>query len=298
MAITNQSDLNKEMYVGHMEVWKKNLEKPAKEQWREYATIKNSTKMEETYETLGNLDPAQETAPSGQINYGTIKDAYETTVKNKKYTNGFSVDIETYDDDQYAVVDETKVNELYRTMITLREKNVAAQWNGVFTTTGSDGVAQAASNHPLKNSALVNDNLMTSGPITPDSVINGAMKFNAIKNQAGDVFDTDATAILAHKDKMALVQAVLSSNLKAMELSNTKNTVPNLKAIFSKYLDANPWHLLDEAIASVIMQIRSGLKTNSYFDDKDTLTWYFNAWERYRAAIIHPGYGFISNPGI
>lgn len=293
----NSTDLNKEMYVGHMEVWKKNLEKPKKESWRDYATVMNTTKMEETFETLGNLPAAKETAPGGSIEYGKTQDAYETTVKPVKVTNGFSIDLETYEDDQYSVKGNL-VDDLYSTMITAREKAVAAQWNGVFTNTGADGKAYAANDHPLKGTSAVNDNLATSGLITPDNVIAADNMFNAIKKHNGDVFDTSATAILAHKDKGALIKSVLESTLKAQESSNTKNTVPSLKVILSKYLSAAPWHLIDENIASVIMLIRMGLKTHSEFDAKDTLVWYFNAYERYKSAIIHDGFGFVSNAGV
>lgn len=292
----NATDLNKEMYVGHMEVWKKNLEAPKKESWRDYATIMNSKKMEETYETLGNLPAAKVTAPGQSIEYGEVQDGYETTVKNEKVTNGFSIDLETYEDDQYGVVDAFKVNDLYGTMITAREKAVAAIWNGVLTTTGSDGVMQASASHPLKGSTSLNNNL-ASGTLTPDNIIAADNKFNSIKKHNGDVFDTSATAILAHKDKGALIKSILESTLKAAESSNTKNTVPSLKVILSKYLSAAPWHLIDENIASVIMQIRSGLKTHSEFDAKDTLVWYFNAYERYKAALIHPGFGFVTSAG-
>jgi hypothetical protein len=292
----NSADLNKEMYVGHMEVWKKNLEAPKKESWRDYATIMKSTKMEETYETLGNLPAAKVTAPGQPIEYGKTQDAYETTVKNEKVTNGFSIDLETSDDDQYGVREDL-VDDLYSTMITEREKAVAGQWNGVFTNVGADGKTYAANDHPLKGTSLENDNL-TAGAITPDNIITADNMFNSIKKHNGDVFDTSATAILAHKDKGALIKAVLESTLKASELSNTKNTVPSLKVILSKYLSADPWHLLDESIASVIMQIRQGLKTHSEFDAKDTLVWYFNAYERYKAAIIHDGFGFVSSTGV
>jgi hypothetical protein len=292
----NSTDLNKEMYIGHMEVWKKNLEAPKKESWRDYATIMKSTKMEETYETLGNLPAAKVTAPGASIEYGKMQDAYETTVKNEKVTNGFSIDLETNDDDQYNVKADL-VNDLYSTMITLREKAVAAKWNGVFTVVGADGKVSAANDHPLKGTSAVNDNL-ASGTLTPDNIIAADNMFNSIKKHNGDVFDTSATAILAHKDKGALIKSILESTLRAQEASNTKNTVPSLKVILSKYLSAAPWHLIDENIASVIMQIRQGLKTHSEFDAKDTLVWYFNAYERYKAAIIHDGFGFVSSLGV
>lgn len=293
----NRSDIARMMYVGQLEVFKENLKKNKKEEWSQYATVMNSKKNEETYDTLGNLQAAQEKNEEGSVNYGGIKQAYQTTVTNKTYANGFKVTMEASEDDQYNVIDAVKASELARTMISLKEENVAAIWDGVFTNTGSDGVASASDSHPLIGSTLKNDNL-ASGAITPDNVIAASNKFNDIKNHSGGKFDTDATAILAHKNQQATVQAVLASSLKAMELSNTKNTVPALKAIFSRYINKVYWHLLDEDIVSVILQKRKGLTTDYDYDKRDTFNFYFNAHERYRAAIIHPGFGHVSSQGV
>jgi phage major head subunit gpT-like protein len=293
----NRSDIARMMYVGQLEIFKDTLKKNKKEEWPQYATVMNSTKKEETYDTLGNLQAAQEKAEESPVNYGGIKQAYQTTVTNKTYANGFKVTMEASEDDQYKVIDTVKGSELARTMVTKKEKEEATIWDGIFTNTGSDGVASASASHPLINSSLTNDNL-ASGAITPDNVIAASNKFHNIMNHAGDLFDTDATAILAHKDQQATVQAVLASNLKAMELSNTKNTVPALKAIFSRYINKTYWHLLDENIVSVILQKRKGLTTDYDYDKRDTFNFYFNAHERYRAAIIHPGFGHVSSLGV
>jgi hypothetical protein len=183
-------------------------------------------------------------------------------------------------------------------MISKREKEAAAVVDSVFTSTGADGVYYAANNHPLDTSktALVNDNLMTAGAITPDNVIAGCNMFNTIYDYAGNLMDTSATAILAHSNQQARVNAVLMSNLKAQELSNTKNTVPMLKAKFGRYINAYYWHLLDENIDSFIFQRRSGLMPMSDQDKISTLNFYWAMVERYRLAIINNGYGHISNP--
>ena len=120
--------------------------------------------------------------------------------------------------------------------------------------------------------------------------------FNDIKDFAGNPFDTSATAILAHANHGANIKAILESNLKATELSNTKNTVPALKPILGRYISKTYWHLLDETIPSFIFQRRSGLAP---FEDQDkisTLNYYWAMVERYRAAVINCGYGFVSNP--
>lgn len=194
-------------------------------------------------------------------------------------------------------IDEAKVGGLMRTMIAKKEKMVADVWNNTTTTTGADGVALAATNHPLINSTLVNNNY-TTGAITPDNVITASNLFNDIYDQAGELFDTEATQIIAHKNQMARIMAVLESSLKAYELSNTKNTVPALKPVFSKYLDKTKWHLRDETIDSVVLQERKGLEQNVERDAVYNYRYLINMVERYCAGAINNGYGFVTSTGV
>lgn len=184
-----------------------------------------------------------------------------------------------------------------RTMIGKKERLVADVWNNSTTTTGADGVALAATNHPTINSTAVNSNY-TTGTITPDNVITAANLFNDIVDQAGELFDTEATQILAHKNQMARVMAILESSMKAYELSNTKNTVPALKPVFSKYLDKTKWHLRDETIDSVVLQERKGLEQNVERDTVYNYRYLVNMIERYCAGCINNGYGFVTSTGV
>lgn len=274
-----------------------NLKQQKKEEYKDFFTPKKSTKDEEIYGSVGNLLSAEEKVEGGPLHYDTFKEMYFTTVINKTYDRGFSATWEETEDDPDKILQKVKTGGMIRAMISKREKNAAAVVDAVFTSTGADGVAYAADNHPLDTSktALVNDNLMTAGPISPDNVIAGCNMFNSIYDYAGNLFDTSATAILAHSNQQARVNAVLMSNLKAQELSNTKNTVPMLKAKFGRYINLYYWHLLDENIDSFIFQRRTGLLPISDQDKISTLNFYWAMVERYRAAMINCGYGIISN---
>jgi hypothetical protein len=271
---------------------------PKKEEYKAFFKPKKSTKDEEIYGSIGNLLPAEEKTEGGPLHYDTYKELYFTTVINKTYDRGFSATWEECEDDPDKVIQKAKPGNMLKAMITKREKEAAAVVDGVFTNTGADGVAYAANNHPLDSSktALVNDNLMTASAITPDNVVTGCNMFNQIYDFAGNLMDTEATAILAHKDRQTVVNAILMSNLKAQELSNTKNTVPMLKAIFGRYINQWYWHLLDENIDSFIFQRRTALMPFSDQDKINTLNYYWAMVERYRAAQINPGFGHVSNP--
>jgi len=275
-----------------------NLKKQKKEEYKDFFTPKQSTKDEEIYASVGNLLPAEEKTEGGPLHYDTFKEMYFTTVINKTYDRGFSATWEDTEDDPDKVLNKVKTGGMIRSMISKREKNAAAVVDGVFTSISADGKAYAANDHPLDTTktALVNDNLMSAGPITPDNVIDGCNMFNSIYDYAGSLFDTSATAILAHSNQQARVNAVLSSNLKAQELSNTKNTVPQLRAKFGRYINLYYWHLIDENIDSFIFQRRTGLLPISDQDKISTLNFYWAMVERYRAAQINPGFGHVSNP--
>lgn len=273
------------------------LKKPRKEEWKEYMTVKKSTKDEEKYDSIGTISAAEEKAEGGDFHYEQVKQMYQTTVINKTYDRGFYDTMEAVEDDPEKVISKINMGGLMRAMIVKREKNCAAVVDGVFTATGADGVAYAANNHPLDTTktALVNNNLMSAGAITPDNVIAGCNMFNSIYDYAGNMFDTEATAILAHKNRAATVNAVLQSNLKALESSNTTNTVPMLKAKFGKYINQWYWHLIDENLDSFIFQSRRGLQELSERDRIKNGNYYWNMNERYRAAQINPGFGHVSN---
>lgn len=280
------------------ELFLENLKAPRKEEYLAFTTPKSSTKDEEIYDSIGNLSAAEEKTEGGPLHYEQVSQMYQTTVINKTYDRGFYETWEAIEDDVEKVISKINTGAMIRAMVTKREQEVAAVVDGVFATTGADGTTYAANDHPLDTSktAAKNDNLMDAGDIAPDSIITGCNMFNDIKDFAGNPFDTSATAILAHANHGANIKAILESNLKASELSNTKNTVPALKPILGRYISKTYWHLLDETIPSFIFQRRSGLAP---FEDQDkisTLNYYWAMVERYRAAVINCGYGFVSNP--
>jgi hypothetical protein len=296
MATTYSSDISRLLIMGIKEIMKRLLQVQKTTYYDKCSSKKTSNKAAEYYETIGNISPAQVVAENAPLPYNTIKQGYRTTVTNQKVANGFEVSVEANDDELYGCIDEAKVGGLMRTMISKKEKAVAAIWNAVYTATGGDGVAPASASHPLINSASLNNNT-TTGAITPDTIVTITNLANDIMDQAGELFDTDFTQILAHPNQMAKILACLESSLKAYELSNTKNTIPVLKPVFNKYLDKTIWHVRDETIDSVILQERKGIENNAEKDTVNNYVWKINMVERYVSSVINSGYGFASSTG-
>ena len=68
--------------------------------------------------------------------------------------------------------------------------------------------------------------------------------------------------MLAHRDRQTTIFAMLQSTLLPFEssITNTKNTIPQLKTIFSSYINDLQVHILDESIDSAIFQKKKRLK--------------------------------------
>lgn len=280
------------------ELFLENLKAPQEEEYLAFTTPKKSTKDEEIYDSIGNLSAAEEKTEGGSLHYEQLTQMYQTTVINKTYDRGFYETWEAVEDDIEKVIGKINTGAMIRAMVEKRELNVAAVVDAVFTATGADGVAYASNSHPLDTTktALLNDNLMTASAITPANLETGCNMFNDIKDYAGNHYSTKARAIFAHANNQTLITSIYTSNLKALELSNTKNALPVLKQIYGTYISKTYWHLLDTMIPGWIFQRRSGLTPFDDQDTRDTLNYYWAMVERYRAAQINCGYSHISNP--
>lgn len=293
----NRTDIAKFLFTEISMIFKDNLAKPRKTYYDKMCTIMPSKKSQETYQNVGNLRPAEEVSEEGQIPYGSITDGLTTTVINKKYANGFKFSFEAYDDDQHGILSRVRSTEIDRTLKTKKERMVAAVWNNVTTDTGADGVAFASASHPLLNNTSLYNNNLVSGVFNPTNYKAGIDLFLNWYNHQGEVFETEAKAMYAYKGRQMYIFEMLLSSLKAFEISNTKNFLPKVKPVLSRYLSALPVHLVDTDIPSAILQKRKGVTAGYAIDEKDNQMFYYNLWERYRAAMINPGFGFVTITG-
>lgn len=306
MATTRVSDLSNLILAGSDEVFNKAAKKPINQQWKNIVREKVATKRAMNYDTVGALNPAQVHGEDSAVTFNKIEYNNRTTITSYVYENGVKASLEASEFDLYDVVKAQFGDPLVATMNDKKEEVVAAVYNTVASATGADGVYLASDSHPLKNNALLfNDNLIT-GALDTATLMAGKNRFNHIYTQSGKFFNTEATHLLIHPNKMFLALQLLNSQLMALELSNTKNTVNDvapIKIIQNKYLtyntstDVSPWFLLDKTLdAGCVLQTNKGLTLKSWFDYED-LTLKGVAYEIYGCGMVAPGYGFCYSSG-
>ncbi|MFA6977435.1 MAG: hypothetical protein WC194_12060 [Mesotoga sp.] len=279
---------------------------PRKTYYSSIVTELSQVKKTGNYHTIGNIGRAEEKDEGDIINFDRIKENYETNITSTTKSKGVEATLEALEYDLERVVEATFGTPLLRVMQTYKERECADLYNDAFATTGADGVYQIDDDHPLQNSALVNDNLAT-GALTPDNLIAAKNKFNFIYDQAGDYFDTEPTHLLIHKNKLFVALQILESQLMAMELSNTKNVVEDvmpIKVVVNPYIDyatatdVSPWFLLDRTLtdAGAILQKKRGTWLKTWWVNENQV-YRGAALEMYGVGIISPGYGIVGSTG-
>lgn len=115
MAYTITPDISRMIIVGQKEIFTRNFDSYPLE-YPGFTTPKSSNKESETYDSMGNLKAATQKVEGNAITYGKVTQAYQTTIKNLTWANGYEVTLEATKYDQYGVINKIEAKELARTM--------------------------------------------------------------------------------------------------------------------------------------------------------------------------------------
>jgi hypothetical protein len=307
MATTRMADLSNLILAGSDEVFNKAAQAPRVQYWKPLVREVTQEKKTGNYDTIGNLTAAQRHNEESAIVFDKIEYNNRTSIVSYVEEKGVKATLESQEFDLYDVVDQQFGEPLVAVMTHRKERLVAAVYNGVFTSTGADGVYQASDSHPLKNNSLLyNDNLLT-GALSVEKIKEAKNRFNTIYDMSGEYMDTNATHLLIHPNKMFQALELLNSTLMAWELMNTKNSLQDIapvKILENKYLnynytyDTSPWFMLDRNItkAGCVLQKKKGLTLKTWFENED-LSLKGIAYEIYGVGMVAPGYGYVASLG-
>jgi hypothetical protein len=306
MAGGRISDIQKMTEDGVDLVFNRAAKMPRKKYYEAIVSTKVQRKKIGNYHTMGDMGPAEQKEEGDVILFDKIAENYQTTIESQTVTKGVEASLEQLTYDLENVVQNRFGTGLLRVMQSRKERHIAELYNDSFTNTGADGVAIIAATHPLQRSASVNNNLV-SGALSPETLVDAKNRFNAIYDQAGDFFDTEPTHLLIHPNKLYLALQILQSQLMALQLSNTKNTVNDvmpIKIVVNKYLDYNnstgvsPWFLIDKTMsdAGCVLQVKRGVGLKTWWENNNEV-FRGRALEMYAGGFISPGYGIVGSAG-
>lgn len=299
MAYQMTSDISRMLVEGQKEIFMENFNAFPIE-YDKISTKKNSTKQTETYDSMGNLAAGGEKVEGDAINYGKVTQAYQTSVTNKTWANGYSVSLESTKYDLYGTVNSVKAKELARTMRELREQRVILRWDNAFTTNLADGVPLCSASKPLANlPGTFNSTLATASSLkTPENHKTMIKQFANFKNHAGGKMKSFPNKGLTHVQNMMDIEEIYGSTNKANEMSNTKNSLPKISWDYSTYLaSVIAWFMWDSKFEHVIDQVFMETEFDSDEDKISTKNLYLNALAIYESGVL-PNIGIVGNQGV
>jgi hypothetical protein len=261
------ADVSRMIVAGQKEIFMDNFD-PFPIEYPAFTTAKKATKKVETYDSMGNLQAASEKVEGDAIQYGKVGQAYQTSITNKTWANGYSVTLEATKYDLYGCINSVKAKELSRTMRECEETEAITEVDNAFTTNLADGVHKTM-----------------------------IKMFADFKNHAGGKIKTFPTNGLTHVYNMMDIEEVYSSTNKANELSNTKNSLPKIKWDYSTYLaDTNAWMMYDRKFENFLFQKFMDTVFDNDEDKISTKNLYLNAIAIYKSGTL-PAIGCVGNAG-
>jgi hypothetical protein len=298
MAYNLTDDISRMLEMGQKEVFTKNFNSYPRE-WIQFANYKSARKQTETYDSMGNLKGAEVKVEGGPITYGKVTQAYQSEITNQTIANGFAHTMEAVKYDLYGVINSIKAKELSRTMLEYEENNMIYWFDNALTVNLADGVPLASNSHPLTDSALLNDTLMTAATIAdPNNHKIMLNMFYDFKNHAGGPMKTTATDGFTHYSNMFTVKEIYGSSSQALEFSNTKNVLPNIKWNYSTYAaNQDAWMMWDRNFDHILAQWFMKTEMDHDKDKVWTKNMYFNAIAMYNSGAV-PNVGIVYNDGV
>lgn len=294
MPKTMSADISRMTVIGgNKEVFTKNFDSIAIE-YPGFTTPKTADQWIEYYDSMGNLSAGQEKYEDVALVYGKVTQAYQTKIETRGWYNGYSHTAEALLKDRQSVIRSVKAKELARTMRDLEEKR-AIYWldNAFDTVTLSDGAYLCSNTHPCLNASGTYNDTLTTGALSPDTLKTAIQMFADFKNHAGGPMQSDPKILITHKYNMLAVREILGSDRQAYEFSNTKNVLPDLKPVFSRYLTSKTaWFLEDTDYEHILFQ---WFKKTEFGEAEDEVK---SPGDMFLRAIAYYNTGALPNVGI
>jgi len=217
-------------------------------------TVNSSTKQSEKDSAISGFGYFEETTEGGSVVYEDPVQMYDVTYTHKKYTKGFKVSEEMYDDDLYRIINR-KPGQLAIAAKRTAEYHAASLFNNAFSTsyTGGDGKPLASTAHPRSDGGSTQSNASSAGLTLGDTNLNTAiLAFEGQLDDKGMKIATEADILLVpralKKTAVVLTQSDGLTQTAYNDMNYSKSL--GLKVVAWHYLTSTTaWFLIDSSVA-------------------------------------------------
>jgi len=235
--------------------------------------INSSAKQDERDSAVTGFGYMQQTAEGAPIDYEDPVQMFDVTYTHLKYTKGFKVSREMWEDDLYNVINK-KPAALARSARRTREREAAQVFNRAFNSSylGGDSEELCSTSHDRADGGTAQSNASSTGiTLTEANLETALIAMRGQLDDKGQRIDVFPDTLLIPIDLRKTAHLIIDSPLRQGTADNDANVYKNqFKIIDWIYMDGNTtrWFLIDSNVHELnwFDRVRPEFKQDDSFD--------------------------------
>lgn len=263
--------------------------------------VNTSGKQDEKDSAVSGFGLMDQTGEGEQISYEDPVQMYDVRYIHLKYTKGFKVSEELYEDDQYNVINK-KPAALARSARRTAENAAANVFNNAFSTSyvGGDAKPLASVSHPRSDGGTSQSNASAQGiTLTEVNLETARVAFRGQLDDKGMRIQAQPNVLVVPINLEKTANIIINSTLRSGTADHDLNFYANkFKVVAWEYLTSTTaWYLLDSNLHELnwFWRIKPEFKQDTAFDTGMALfkcrTRFSNGWSDWRGVWASKGDG-------
>lgn len=264
--------------------------------------VDSSTKQDEKVSGVTGFGLLAQTDEGESVQYEDPNQMYDTTFIHQKYTKGFKISEELYEDDQYNVM-RSKPAQLARAARRTAENSAANVFNRAFNSSylGGDGQELISTVHPRSDGGSSQSNASATGiTLTEENLETGRIAARQQLDDKGMRIQVMPNMLLVPVDLEKDAEILTGSTLRSGSADNDLNVYKGkFQVIAWDYLTLNDtmWFLIDKRQSQLqwYWRVKPEFKQDNAFDTGMALfkvrTRFSNGWGDWRGVWGSKGDG-------
>lgn len=234
-------------------------------------TVSSSEHDVERDSAVSGFGLLTQTPEGGAITYEDPVQMYDNSYVHLKYTKGFKVSEELYEDDRYSVINK-KPQALARSARRTTEFLAASVFNNAFTSgTGGDSKYLLSTLHPRADGGTAQSNASSTGVALSEASLNtGLLAMRSQLDDKGMPIQAKASILLVPPELEMTAQILTKSQLRSGTANNDYNPFQGVVTVISWdwLTSSTAWFLLDGSLNELnwFWRVRPEFKQDSAFD--------------------------------
>lgn len=212
--------------------------------------VRTSTKAKETAQRVGSF--GEPTLWDGQVHYDDAEPDYQIVWTHDKFTNGFVVEQDLLDDNQYQGIFDSAQNlgQSFNRFVVRKEASVLINAFIAGATAGYDGVALCSASHPRSQSdSTLVDNYLGAKALSSTNLESAITQLEGLGDDRGQETQVLPTLLVYGRQNRKKARELVESELSPEDANTAMNVHMDLRGLYVPLISGKEWFVVDGEMA-------------------------------------------------